>query len=124
MDLHGVGLSVVNALSDWIVITSRRDNKSYHQRYERGKKASELKEEPLSEDEPKKGSTIQFKPDATIFTETTTFEFETIRSRMREMAFLTKGLRITIEDQRDHLEIPKKEEFYYEGGIKAWVHEI
>ncbi|MHA2362963.1 MAG: DNA gyrase/topoisomerase IV subunit B [Candidatus Hodarchaeales archaeon] len=123
--LHGVGLSVVNALSSWLEITSRRNNKIYSQLYERGEKLTEVSSKPLpDDDEQKRGTTVTFTPDPSIFTETTNFDYQTIRSRMREMAYLTKGLRIIIEDQRSHLEEPKREEFYYEGGIKAWVHEI
>ena len=122
--LHGVGLSVVNALSIYLELTIRRNGKIYWQRYEQGLKASELKElGPIKEEDPQKtGTVVVFKPDDEIFVETTEFEFETLKTRLRETAFLTKGLNVELIDHRE--EEPKRVFFHYEGGIKSWVHEI
>ncbi len=97
--LHGVGASVVNALSDWLEVTIFQGGKVYKQRYERGNVCYSLKEVGTCDME-KTGSTIVFKPDATIFTETTVYEFDILKQRLREMAFLTKGLRIVLVDKR------------------------
>jgi len=121
--LHGVGLSVVNALSERLEITSFRENQVHSQVYKRGEVDTKLKSIPQSDDDFKNGTTVRFIPDPEIFVETTNFDYDTIRARMREMAYLTKGLRINIEDKRSK-DYPKKESFYYEGGIQAWVHEI
>ncbi len=97
--LHGVGASVVNALSDWLEVEISQDGKVYRQRYERGHVCYPLKEVgtcPLE----KTGTKVTFKPDATIFTETTVYEFDILKRRLREMAFLTKGLRIILRDLR------------------------
>ena len=97
--LHGVGASVVNALSDWLEVTIYQDCKVYRQRYERGNVCYSL--EQIGECEPEKtGTTVVFKPDATIFQETTVYEFDVLKQRLREMAFLTKGLRIVLVDKR------------------------
>ena len=122
--LHGVGLGVVNALSVFIELTIRRNGKVYWQRYEQGIKAYEFKElGDIKPDDPyKTGTIVTFKPDEEIFTETTEFDFETLSTRMRETAFLTKGLNIEIIDYRG--EETKKDSYHYEGGIKSWVHEI
>ncbi len=122
--LHGVGLSVVNGLSEWVEFEIRRKGKIHKQRYERGEKASEIEViGEISPDDPfKTGTTITFKPDAQIFVETTTFDFDTLRNRLKETAYLTKGIRIEIFDYRN--DEVKSEVFHYEGGIKAWVHEI
>src|SRR5690606_5912445 len=108
--LHGVGISVVNALSEWLVVKVRRNNKEYRQEFSRGEAVSELE---IIGDSSETGTTIHFKPDAEIF-ETIKFEFETLEYRFREMAFLNKGVKITLEDKRAN----KKKEFFYEGGIK------
>ena len=101
--LHGVGASVVNALSQWLEVEICQDGKIYKQRYERGKVCYSLKEIGTCEKE-KTGSKITFRPDDTIFTETTEFDFDTLKIRLREMAFLTKGLRIILRDEREDRE--------------------
>ncbi len=116
--LHGVGASVVNALSDWLEVEICLDGKVYEQRYERGHVCYSLREIGVCDPE-KTGTKVTFKPDATIFTETTEFEFDVLQTRLREMAFLTRGLRITLEDDRE--EEPRKKTFHYEGGIKEFV---
>ncbi|MCD7806497.1 MAG: DNA topoisomerase (ATP-hydrolyzing) subunit B [Lachnospiraceae bacterium] len=97
--LHGVGASVVNALSDWLEVKIYSGGRVYQQRYERGNVCYPLKEIGTC-DINKTGTTVTFKPDATIFTETTVFEYDVLKQRLREMAFLTKGLRIVLIDQR------------------------
>ena len=97
--LHGVGASVVNALSDWLEVNIYQDGKVYNQRYERGHVCYDLKEVGTCNLE-KTGTTVKFKPDATIFTETTVYDFDVLKQRLREMAFLTKGLRIVLIDKR------------------------
>jgi len=97
--LHGVGASVVNALSDWLEVTIYQDCKVYRQRYERGNVCYALEQIGVCEPE-KTGTTVVFKPDATIFQETTVYEFDVLKQRLREMAFLTKGLRIVLVDKR------------------------
>ena len=97
--LHGVGASVVNALSDWLEVVICQDGKVYKQRYERGKVCYPLKEIGICPKE-KTGSTISFLPDKTIFTETTIYDFDILKRRLREIAFLTKGLRIILRDSR------------------------
>ncbi len=106
--LHGVGASVVNALSDWLEVLIYSDGKVYQQRYERGAVCYPLKEVGTC-DINKTGTTVTFKPDATIFTETTVFEYDVLKQRLREMAFLTKGLRIVLIDKRTEEEkkLPK-----------------
>ena len=115
--LHGVGASVVNALSDWLVVEVRRDNKIYEQRYERGKICYDLKEIGTYDDG-KTGTKVTFKPDGTIFEETV-YEFDILKTRLRETAFLTKGLKITLKDAREGKE--QERCFHYEGGIKEFV---
>ena len=97
--LHGVGASVVNALSDWLEVEISQDGKVYRQRYERGHVCYPLKEIGTCEIE-KTGTKVTFLPDKTIFTETTVFDFDVLKRRLREMAFLTKGLRIVLRDTR------------------------
>ena len=120
--LHGVGASVVNALSDWLEVEISTDGKVYKQRYERGHVCYPLKVVGECSKETT-GTKVTFKPDATIFTETTEFEFDVLKQRLREMAFLTKGLKIVLQDARVSEEQPeiKEREFYYEGGIKEFV---
>ena len=113
--LHGVGASVVNALSEWVEVTIERDGGKYQMRFERGKTVQPLKKVGDSDNT---GTMVRFLADDTIF-ETTNYEYETLEERMREMAFLTKGLKITIEDLRG--EEVKKGEFYFEGGLKSFV---
>ncbi len=115
--LHGVGASVVNALSNWLEVTICKDGKIYRQRYERGKVVYKLK--VIGECDPEKtGTTVTFAPDDTIF-ETTEFEFNVLKQRLREMAFLTKGIKIILRDERE--EEPIEKVFHYEGGIKEFV---
>ena len=113
--LHGVGASVVNALSNWLEVVVEKDGKMYKQRYERGKPVSPLQEIGTSD---RTGSTITFLPDDTIFEETV-FDYDTLRQRLREMAFLTKGIKIIFRDLREGQE--KEKTFHYEGGIKEYV---
>ena len=115
--LHGVGASVVNALSDWLEVEICHEGKVYRQRYEKGHVVYKLK--VVDECDPEKtGTKVTFLPDETIF-EDTVFDYDTLKQRFREMAFLTKGLRISLTDLRD--EEPKERMFHYEGGIKEFV---
>ena len=115
--LHGVGASVVNALSTWLEVTIYHEGKVYRQRYERGKTIYKLK--VIGDCDPDKtGTMVTFLPDSEIFEETV-FDFSTLKHRFREMAFLTKGLKIVAVDKRD--EEPKEVIFHYEGGIKEFV---
>ncbi|MBI2878952.1 MAG: DNA gyrase subunit B, partial [Candidatus Rokubacteria bacterium] len=114
--LHGVGVSVVNALSEWLELEVKRDGKVYHQRYERGRPVTELTPNGATS---KRGTTIRFKPDSTIFEELA-FSFDLLSNRLRELAFLNKGLRIVIEDEREE----RKNTFLYHGGIREFVEYI
>ena len=115
--LHGVGASVVNALSDWLEVDIYSEGKIYRQRYEKGHVCYKL--EVIGECEPDRtGTRVQFKPDGTIF-EDTVFDYDTLKTRLRETAFLTKGLKIVLQDEREGQE--QKKEFHYEGGIKEFV---
>ena len=115
--LHGVGASVVNALSDWLEVEICHEGKVYRQRYEKGHVVYKLK--VVDECDPEKtGTKVTFLPDETIF-EDTVFDYDVLKQRFREMAFLTKGLRISLTDLRD--EEPKERVFHYEGGIKEFV---
>ena len=115
--LHGVGASVVNALSEWLEVEIYKDGKIYKQRYERGKVIYKLK--VVGECEPERtGTKVTFLPDKEIFEETV-FDYDTLKQRFREMAFLTKGLRIVIVDERQEEVVER--EFHYEGGIKEFV---
>jgi len=116
--LHGVGASVVNALSEWLEVEIKRNGSIYKQRYERGKTVSEL--EIIGQTD-ETGSKTIFKPDADIFEETE-FKFEILEHRLRELAFLNKGIMISLEDKREGKE--KKSKFYYEGGIKEFVKHL
>ena len=113
--LHGVGASVVNALSTCVEVTIQRDGGIFQMKFERGKTV-----EPLTRigDSKKTGTKVRFLADDTIF-ETLEYEYEVLENRFREMAFLTKGLKITLEDLRE--ETPKKAEFHYEGGLSSFV---
>ena len=115
--LHGVGASVVNALSSWLEVEIYSEGKIYKQRYEKGNVIYKLKVIGECEQE-KTGTKITFLPDDTIF-EDTVFDYDTLKQRFREMAFLTKGLKISLTDLRD--EEPKEKIFHYEGGIKEFV---
>ena len=113
--LHGVGASVVNALSEWLEVTIYSDGKKYQQRYERGKVMYPLKEIGTTD---RTGTQVTFLPDKEIF-EDTVYDYDILRQRLREMAFLTKGIKIILRDERPEME--KEREFYYEGGIKEYV---
>ncbi len=119
--LHGVGASVVNALSEWLEVEIYQDSKVYQQRYEKGHVCYPLK--VIGEcEEGKTGTKVSFLPDKTIFQETTVFEYDILKQRLREMAFLTKGLKIILTDLRvEEGEDPVVREFHYEGGIKEFV---
>ncbi|WP_202081577.1 DNA topoisomerase (ATP-hydrolyzing) subunit B [Caldalkalibacillus salinus] len=114
--LHGVGASVVNALSSWCEVKVHRDGQIYYQRYERGVPQNELK---VIDKTDHTGTETTFKPDPDIFTESTVFDYETLRGRLREMAFLNKGLKMNIKDERSEDE--QQETFFYEGGIASFV---
>jgi len=113
--LHGVGASVVNALSEWTEVTIQRDGGIFQMKFQRGKVVESLKR---IGDSDKTGTTVRFYADGTIF-ETLEYEYQVLENRFREMAFLTKGLHITIEDLRE--ETPKKSDFCFEGGLKSFV---
>ena len=115
--LHGVGASVVNALSNWLTVEVCKEGNIYAQSYRRGKADEEVKIVGNC-DVDKHGTKVKFMPDDTIF-ETTVFEYDVLKKRLRETAFLTKGLRIVLIDDRE--EEPRTNEFYYEGGIKEFV---
>ena len=115
--LHGVGASVVNALSEWLEVTICSEGKLYRQRYERGKVCYPL--EVIGTCQPNRtGTMVTFMPDKEIFEETV-FDFRTLQTRLREMAFLTKGLRITLTDERE--DPLRQKTYHYEGGIKEFV---
>ncbi|MCR4813519.1 MAG: DNA topoisomerase (ATP-hydrolyzing) subunit B [Lachnospiraceae bacterium] len=114
--LHGVGASVVNALSTWLEVEVCRDGKIYMQRYERGKVCFPLREIGTCE-EGQTGTKVTFSPDPEIFEETV-YDFDILRTRLRETAFLTKGIRISLKDEREE---GKEVSFHYEGGIKEFV---
>ena len=116
--LHGVGASVVNALSEWLEVQVKRNGHIYQQSYERGKICYDLKIVGDCDIEDT-GTQVTFLPDSEIFQETTVFEFDILMHRLREMAFLTKGIKITLTDLREGLEQQKV--FHYEGGIKEFV---
>ena len=111
--LHGVGASVVNALSSELTVNVYKDNKIYTQTFVRGDITSDL---TITGDTDKHGTEVRFLPDPEIFKETTVFEFEKLAVRVRELAFLNKGLNISITDRRP--EEPVEQDYYYEGGIK------
>ena len=115
--LHGVGASVVNALSSSLQVTIYQNGKVYYQHYKRGKPDAPLAAVGTTD---KRGTLVRFTPDPEIFKETTEFNFETLSARFRELAFLNKGLKISILDERTG----KRHEFYFEGGIKTFVEYI
>ncbi|WP_216366368.1 DNA topoisomerase (ATP-hydrolyzing) subunit B [Geobacillus sp. BMUD] len=116
--LHGVGASVVNALSEWLEVYVYRDGKIHYQRYERGEPCTDLQ---IIGETDRTGTTTRFKPDPEIFTETTEFDYETLAARLRELAFLNRGLKITLTDERvDN----RKNEYVYEGGIRSYVRHL
>jgi DNA gyrase subunit B len=114
--LHGVGVSVVNALSEYLEVEIKRDGKVYMQRYERGKPLAPLKEVGVTQ---QRGTKVTFKPDPLIF-EQLDFSFDILSQRLRELAFLNRGVRISIDDQRTQ----KQHEFYYQGGIEEFVRHL
>ncbi len=114
--LHGVGMSVVNALSSWLEVIVKQGGKIHQQEYERGTPIYDLR---VIGDTKERGTTISFKADKEIFEETTEFSYDTLKNRLRELAFLNKGLTITLIDERGDRKI--KEEFHYAGGIKSYV---
>jgi DNA gyrase subunit B len=119
--LHGVGVSVVNALSEWVEVTVWREGKVHTQRFERGNPVGTLKTEKGSD---RTGTQVIFKPDATIFTHTVEFDYDTLASRLRELAYLNAGVDITFIDYRLELikaKQPRESRYCYEGGIKEYV---
>lgn len=116
--LHGVGASVVNALSEWTEVENRHEGKIYTERFERGQIARKFA--CVGEcDKDDHGLYVRFYPDSKIFTETTVFDYEVILNRMREQAFLNAGIRITVRDERG--EEVREDDLYYEGGVKSFV---
>jgi len=115
--LHGVGVSVVNALSEWLEVEVRRDGKVYHQRYKKGHTASKLTVIGKSH---KTGTKVTFRPDMTIFTRSIDLSFEMLATRMRELAFLNKGVQITLADER----ADKEERFKFDGGLVSFVEHL
>ncbi|MBW4488387.1 MAG: DNA topoisomerase (ATP-hydrolyzing) subunit B [Trichocoleus desertorum ATA4-8-CV12] len=120
--LHGVGISVVNALSEWVEVTVRRDKKVYTQRFERGVAITELTAQPTSED--RTGTMVNFRPDEVIFTTGIEFDYMTLSGRLRELAYLNAGVEITFTDYRLELvkgNEPRSETYFYEGGIREYI---
>jgi DNA gyrase subunit B len=117
--LHGVGASVVNALSEWMEVTVKQKGKVFRQAYDRGTPRYGLQVIGEMEEGERTGTTVIFKPDPEIFQETTVFDYEILQGRLRELAFLNAGLRITLRDERAGQE--REEEFHYEGGISSFV---
>ena len=115
--LHGVGSSVVNALSEWLEVEVSREGHVHHQRFEKGHTVTDLK---IIGDAEETGTTVRFKADPEIFTETTEYDYETLQKRLREQAFLNAGLSITFTDRRDPDNI-RSENYCYEGGIASFV---
>jgi len=115
--LHGVGVSVVNALSEWLEVEVKREGKIFRQEYERGKTASLLKTVGKTQ---KTGTLVTFKADKEIFKETTKFTFDTLSNRLRELAFLNKGITIKLKDERQN----KDSVFHYEGGILSFIEHL
>jgi len=115
--LHGVGSSVVNALSEWLEVEVSREGHIHHQRFETGKTVTDLK---IIGDTDATGTTVRFKADPEIFTETTEYDYDTLQKRLREQAFLNAGLSITFTDRRDEENV-RSENYCYEGGISSFV---
>ena len=117
--LHGVGASVVNALSSWLEVEVCNGEEVFRQRYEHGNIATELEVVGKTD---KTGTTVTFKPDPTIFTDTTRYDFDTLLQRLREQAFLNAGIRVVLTDRRTDADVPDREEdLHFEGGIKSYV---
>lgn len=117
--LHGVGASVVNALSTELEVFVHREGNVHYQKFERGVPQEDLK---IIDETDHTGTTIHFTPDDEIFTETREYEYETLATRLRELAFLNRGIKISIEDKREEKE--RSNEYYYEGGIKSYVEHL
>lgn len=117
--LHGVGSSVVNALSTTLDVKVYKEGKVYYQEYHRGAVVDDLK---VIDETDRHGTTVHFVPDPEIFTETTVFNFDKLATRVRELAFLNRGLKISIEDKRE--EKPVLKEYHYDGGIKSYVEHL
>ncbi|MBF2077113.1 MAG: DNA topoisomerase (ATP-hydrolyzing) subunit B [Synechococcales cyanobacterium T60_A2020_003] len=120
--LHGVGISVVNALSEWVEVTVWRDQKEHNQRFERGVPQGELVSAPMPGD--RTGTSVRFKPDAQIFTGGIEFDYNTLAGRLRELAYLNAGVEITFSDYRLDLlksDQPRVEKYHYAGGIREYV---
>lgn len=116
--LHGVGASVVNALSTYLEVNVHRDGKVHYQKFERGVPVADLE---VTGETDKTGTVIHFQPDGEIFNETLEYDFDTLANRLRELAFLNRGIKITIEDKREE---NKVREYHYEGGIKSYVEHL
>src|SRR5262249_46344407 len=114
--LHGVGISVVNALAEWFEVEVYRDGHVHHQTYERGEKKTDLEQRGKTE---RRGTKVTFKPDTSIFPEVV-FSYDVIAKRLRELAFLNKGIRVQLQ----HEQSGKEEVFQYEGGIRAFVEHL
>lgn len=116
--LHGVGVSVVNALSEWLEVIVKRDGYIYHQRYSRGVPEKEL---TVIGETDETGTTVTFKPDPEIFTETTVYDYSILQNRLRELSFLNKGIKIILEDRREG---GKSDTFQFDGGIRSFVEHL
>ena len=116
--LHGVGASVVNALSSWLEVEVSDGTNVYKQRYEKGNIVTEL--EVIGQTD-KTGTVVTFKPDPTIFTDTTTYDYDILLTRLREQSFLNAGIRVELKDLRTDVFEPRSDEFFYEGGIRSYV---
>ena len=124
--LHGVGVSVVNALSEWVQVTVRRQGQIHRQRFERGAPIGTLESEPLAaEESDATGTSVCFKPDTQIFTVGIIFDYATLSARLRELAYLNGGVRIVFRDERESARAadgtPHEETYFYQGGIKEYV---
>lgn len=117
--LHGVGASVVNALSTWLEVKVHKDGKVYQCRFENGGKVAQPLHQIGECDPNDNGSTVSFKADGTIFTETTVYDYETLKERLKQLAFLNKGIRIILKDNREGKQ--QEDNFCYEGGIREYV---
>jgi len=116
--LHGVGASVVNALSSWLEVEVRDGKHIHRQRYEKGVIANELE---VVGDTTQTGTTVTFKPDPEIFTDTTTYDYDTLLQRLREQAFLNAGIRVVLKDCRSDVPNPREDDLHFDGGIKSYV---